>query len=256
MHNWYGAYTLLRKECTRFMRIWPQTLIPPLVTTVLYFTIFGRLIGARVGYVHGLDYAHFIAPGLIIMALITNSYANVSSSFFSMKFQRNIEEIMVAPFSAWQVILSFTAAGVLRGVLTALLVTIVAGFYVDFSIYSWWVVLVVAVLAAILFSLAGLINGIYAKKFDDVSIVPSFILSPLTYLGGVFYSMSMLPGNWSHIARYNPLFHIISAFRYGMVGYNEASLGVSLISIMAICIGLALLANRLMSDGNGISVAR
>ena len=256
MSNWYGAYTLLRKECSRFIRIWPQTLVPPLITTVLYFAIFGKLIGGRIGPLHGIDYAHFIAPGLIIMTLITNAYANVSSSFFSMKFQRNIEEIMVAPFAAWQVILSFTVAGTLRGVITAILVTLVSRLFVDLHVHDWFILTSVAVLTAILFSLAGLINGIYARKFDDVSIVPSFILSPLTYLGGVFYSTSMLPGKWAEVSHYNPLFHIISAFRYGMVGYDESAVGISVICIFVICVILAGLANYLVSDGGGISITR
>jgi ABC-2 type transport system permease protein len=189
--NMVALTTMWRKECLRFLRIWIQTLLPPAITMSLYFVIFGSLIGSRIGTMGGFSYMEFIVPGLIMMAVIPNAYANVSSSFYSAKYQRNIEELLVAPVSNWIIIAGYVGGGVARGMLVGIIVTIVSLFFVDIHIHNLLIIFVTLFLTAVLFSTAGLINGILANSFDDVSIVPTFILTPLTYLGGVFYSLSL-----------------------------------------------------------------
>ena len=231
--QWIAFLTILRKEIKRFMRIWVQTLLPPVITMALYFVIFGKLIGGRIGDMGGFSYIQFVAPGLIMMAVLTNAYANVVSSFFSAKFQRSIEEVLVSPTPNYVILLGYTMGGVARGLCVGLLVTIMALIFTDLHIHSWSVTLLIVLLTSMLFSLAGFINAVYANTFDDVSIVPTFLLTPLTYFGGVFYSITMLPEVWQHISRLNPILHIVNAFRYGL-------LGVSDINIMNAILGLTL----------------
>ena len=219
--NGIGLYTIVRREIVRFMRIWSQTLLPSVITTTLYFIIFGHLMGEKIGQVSGVSYMNYIAPGLILMAIITNAYGNVVASFFMAKFQKSIEELLVSPLSNLIIISGYVLGGVARGVTIGILVTVVALFFTKLHIEHMGFMLSVAVLTAILFSLAGLVNGVYAKKFDDINIVPTFVLTPLTYLGGVFYSIQLLPTLWQGITQINPIFYMINAFRFGMLGYSD-----------------------------------
>ena len=215
--------TIWVKECTRFLRIWVQTLVPPAITMTLYFVIFGNLIGSRIGQMGGFSYMEFIVPGLIMMAVITNSYANVCSSFYSAKFQRNIEEILVAPVSNWIIIVGFVGGGVARAMIIGVIVTFVSMFFVDIQIFNLPVIIVTLLLTSVLFSTAGLINAIFAKSFDDISIIPTFVLTPLTYLGGVFYSLSLLPEVWQWISKINPIVYMVNGFRYGFLGVSDVN---------------------------------
>ena len=230
MHNLYFTQlkSLAIKETYRYMRIWVQTLVPPIITTSLYFVIFGNLIGGRIGEMGGFSYMEFIVPGLIMMSVITSSYQNVSSSFFSQKFQRNIEELLVAPVPTHVIIWGFLLGGMGRSILVGTLVTTISLFFVPLHVYSWVFVVTTLLLTSIMFSLAGLFNGIFAQSFDDVSIVPTFVLQPLTYLGGVFYSISMLPPIWQAISRINPIVYMISGFRFGFLGVADVPIAVSL----------------------------
>ncbi|MGP1930517.1 MAG: ABC transporter permease [Arsenophonus sp. ET-YP4-MAG3] len=232
---WVIIKTIWTKEITRFLRIWIQTLLPPVITMTLYFIIFGSLIGSRIGNMDGVNYSQFIVPGLIMMSVITNAYTNVCSSFFGAKFQKSIEELLVAPVISHIMIIGFIGGGVARGVLVGILVTIVSLFFVQLNIYSWWVVIIIILMTAILFSLTGLINAIFAKSFDDISIIPTFILTPLTYLGGVFYSLSLLPEFWQMISKFNPILYMINGLRYGFLGISDITLSITL-SILIIFI--------------------
>jgi len=220
--------SLAVKETHRYLRIWVQTLVPPVITTSLYFIIFGNLIGGRIGQMAGFSYMEFIVPGLIMMSAITSSYSNVSSSFFSQKFQKNIEELLIAPVPTHVIILGFITGGLGRSLMVGTIVSAISLFFVPLHVYSWGIVIITLLMTAILFSLAGLLNGIFAQSFDDVSIVPTFVLQPLTYLGGVFYSISMLPIFWQRVSRINPIVYMISGFRYGFLGVKDVPIGVSL----------------------------
>ncbi|MGK0674309.1 MAG: ABC transporter permease [Halothiobacillaceae bacterium] len=232
--EWRALWTLLERETLRFVRIWPQTILPPMVTTALYFIIFGGLIGARLGEVGGVRYMDFIAPGLILMAVISNSYANVVSSFFGAKIQRHIEELMVAPMSNLSLILGFMAGGIARGLAVGLAVTAVTSLFTDLAVRDWGLAILVMLLTAAVFSLAGMLNAIFAKTFDDISIIPTFVLTPLTYLGGVFFSIDLLPQPWREIALFNPLLHMINAFRQAVLGVADVPAG----SALALLVGL------------------
>ncbi|MGP1939643.1 MAG: ABC transporter permease [Arsenophonus sp. ET-DL9-MAG3] len=232
---WIVIKTIWKKEITRFLRIWIQTLLPPVITMTLYFIIFGSLIGSRIGNMDGVNYSQFIVPGLIMMSVITNAYTNVCSSFFGAKFQKSIEELLVAPVISHIMIIGFIGGGVARGVLVGILVTIVSLFFVQLNVYSWWIVIIIILMTAILFSLTGLINAIFAKSFDDISIIPTFVLTPLTYLGGVFYSSSLLPEFWQKISKLNPIVYMISGLRYGFLGISDIRLSITL-SILVIFI--------------------
>ncbi|KPG73820.1 ABC transporter permease [Enterococcus sp. RIT-PI-f] len=229
--------SLAAKETNRYLRIWVQTLVPPVITTSLYFIIFGKMIGSRIGDMGGFSYMEFIVPGLIMMSTITSSYSNVSSSFFSQKFQKNIEELLVAPVPTHVIILGFVFGGLGRSVLVGILVTIISLFFVPLHVFSWTIVVLTLLMTAILFSLAGLLNGIFAQSFDDVSIVPTFVLQPLTYLGGVFYSISMLPPIWQAVSKVNPIVYMISGFRYGFLGTIDVPILLS-ISILVLFIAV------------------
>lgn len=249
---WIALKSIWRKEVTRFLRIWIQTLIPPVITMSLYFIIFGNLIGSRVGDMGGFSYMEFIVPGLIMMSVITNSYTNVCSSFFSAKFQRNIEEILVAPVSTNILILGYVGGGVMRGILTGILVTVVSLFFVRFDVHSWLFVIFTLLLTSILFSLAGLLNAVFAKTFDDISIIPTFVLTPLTYLGGVFYSITMLPTFWQWVSKINPIVYMINGFRYGFLGVSDVPLWITFSMLILFVTVLYVIAWRLIDSGLGL----
>lgn len=240
--NWQekliAFWTILRKEVRRFMRIWVQTLIPPVITMSLYFVIFGALIGSRIGQMDGFDYMSFVVPGLIMMSVITNSYANVVSSFYSAKFQSFVEELLVSPTPNYIILLGYVLGGVTRGLLIGLIVSVVSLFFTDLHIHHLGVTVAIVFLTSVLFSLAGFINAVFANSFDDISIVPTFVLTPLTYLGGVFYSISLLPEFWQGVSLFNPVLYMVNAFRYGFLGISDIDIGVAFagISIFIVCL--------------------
>jgi len=219
--------TIVRKEARRFLRIWSQTLLPPAISMTLYFVIFGKLIGSRIGTMGGYTYMQFMVPGLIMMAVLTNAYSNVVSSFFGAKFQRHIEELLVSPTSSHAILLGFVIGGVLRGLCVGVIVTVLSLFFSHLHIQHYGITLSILLLTSVLFSLAGFINAVYANTFDDISIVPTFVLTPLTYLGGVFYSIDLLPGFWADLSRLNPILYIVNAFRYGFLGVSDVDLTLS-----------------------------
>ena len=247
-----ALFTLVRKEIRRFMRIWPQTLLPPAITMSLYFVIFGNLVGSRIGEMGGFSYMQFIVPGLIMMAIITNSYANVSSSFFSAKFQKSIEELIMSPVPLHLILWGYVIGGVCRGVLVGLIVTLMSFFFTDLAIHNIFVTIYTVVVTALLFSLGGLINAVYAKSFDDISIIPTFILTPLTYLGGVFYAISALSPFWQNLSLINPIVYMVNAFRYGILGHSDVNVSISLIFITLCCGVLYAIAYYLLSRGSGM----
>ncbi|MBD1228934.1 ABC transporter permease [Xenorhabdus griffiniae] len=249
---WVALKTIWIKEVTRFGRIWVQTLLPPVITMSLYFVIFGNLVGSRIGEMGGFGYMQFIVPGLIMMSVITNSYANVSSSFFGAKFQRSIEEVLVAPVPTHVIIAGFVGGGVARGVCVGILVTLVSLLFVPLQIHSWGMVVITLLATSILFSLAGLLNAIFAKTFDDISIIPTFVLTPLTYLGGVFYSLTLLPTFWQIVSKLNPIVYMISGFRYGFLGIMDVSLAMTLGMLGIFIVGFYLLAWYLIESGRGL----
>ncbi|WP_337843013.1 ABC transporter permease [Rheinheimera sp.] len=244
--------SILYKETNRFMRIWVQTLVPPAITMTLYFVIFGALVGSRIGDMGGFSYMEFIVPGLIMMAVITNSYSNVASSFFSAKFQRNVEELLVAPVPNYIIVLGYMGGGVARGLLVGLIVTLLSLFFVDIQVHHALVLVSTVVLTAMLFSLAGLINAVYAKTFDDISIIPTFVLTPLTYLGGVFYSLSLLPPFWQGVSQINPIVYMVNAFRYGFLGVSDVHLGLAFGVILLFIAAFFGFAMYLISTGRGL----
>ena len=244
--DWIAFRTLLGKEVRRFLRIWPQTLVPPAISMALYFLIFGAFIGSRVGQMAGLDYMAFIFPGLIMMSVITNAYSNVASSFYSTKFQRSIEAILVSPTPNWVILAGFVAGGVVRGLIVGAIVTALATVFVDFQVHDPFVTVGILLLTAMLFSLGGFINAVFADKFDDISIIPAFVLTPLTYLGGVFYSIDLLSPLWRTLSYFNPIVYMVSTFRYGFYGQSDglpvtASFGAVLLFVVVfwfVCLGL------------------
>jgi ABC-2 type transport system permease protein len=244
--------TIVTKEVLRFVRIWMQTLLPPAITTTLYFIIFGKLIGERIGEMEGYSYIDFIVPGLILMAVIQNSYANVVSSFFSTKLQHYIEELLIAPVPNWVILSGYVVGGVARGTLVGVLVTLISLFFTDLQINSYGLTLLVFVLTSILFALAGFINAVYATTFDDISIIPTFVLTPLTYLGGVFYSISLLPTFWQHLSLGNPVLYMINAFRFGILGVSDINILLALLIILAFIVGLTFFSLSLLAKGVGI----
>jgi ABC-2 type transport system permease protein len=249
---WIAFRTIIEKEIVRFMRIWVQTILPAVVTTTLYFVIFGKLIGARIGEMDGYSYIDFIVPGLILMTVITNSYANVVSSFFSSKMQRHIEELLISPVPNWMIIVGYVGGGVARGIMVGIAVTLVSLFFTDLTIHSYGMTFLVLIFTSILFALAGLINAVFAKTFDDISIVPTFVLTPLTYLGGVFYSIKMLPEFWQQVSLVNPILYMVNAFRYGILGSSDIPIGTALIIILLFIIVLGSVTHYLLAKGVGI----
>ncbi|MCB1814172.1 MAG: ABC transporter permease [Candidatus Competibacteraceae bacterium] len=250
--NAIAFQTIIIKEVQRFSRIWVQTILPPVITMSLYFVIFGNLIGSRIGPMEGFSYMEYIAPGLIMMAVITNAYSNVVSSFFGAKFQRHVEELLVAPIPNALILLGFVAGGMIRGLIVGALVTVVALFFTHLSIHHWLVMLSVVLLTAMLFSLAGFVNAVFAKTFDDISIVPTFVLTPLTYLGGVFYSISLLPDLWQNVSLLNPILYMVNAFRYGILGTSDINLTVAFLLIIGFIVGLFGFSLYLLNKGIGI----
>lgn len=244
--------TIVTKEILRFARIWVQTVLPPAITMALYFVIFGKLIGSQIGDMEGFHYIDFIVPGLILMSVISNSYANVVSSFYSSKFQHNIEELLIAPLPNFVILAGYVAGGVARGVVVGVVVTAVSMFFTDLQIHSYGISLAVFVLTSILFATAGFINAVYANSFDDISIVPTFVLTPLTYLGGVFYSISMLPEFWQKVSLANPVLYMVNAFRYGLLGFSDISMWQAFAIIFGFIILLGAFAMWLLSRGVGI----
>ncbi|HHJ4328465.1 TPA: ABC transporter permease [Klebsiella pneumoniae] len=250
--NWVALCTIVRREVRRFMRIWPQTLLPPAITMALYFVIFGRLIGSQVNGVGGFSYMEFIVPGLIMMSVITNAYSNVVSSFFSSKFQRNVEELLVAPVSPHTILLGHVTGGALRGLMVALIVTLLSLFFTRLQVHHLGVTLLVILLTAVTFSLGGFINAVYARSFDDISIIPTFVLTPLTYLGGVFYSIELLPEFWQKVSLANPILHMVNAFRYGILGMSDISIGTAIGMLLLACSLLYIWCIRLLRSGRGM----
>ena len=221
--QWIAFTTIVRKEIRRFLRIWMQTLLPPAITMALYFIIFGALIGSRIGEMGGFSYMEFVVPGLIMMSVITNAYSNVVSSFFGAKFQRFVEEILVSPMSNSIVLWGYIVGGVSRGLMVGVIVTLLSLFFTELKIHSIPVTVAIVVLSSVMFSMAGFINAVFANNFDDVSIVPVFVLTPLTYLGGVFYSIDLLPEFWAGVSQLNPMLYIVNAFRYGVLGISDVN---------------------------------
>jgi len=250
--NFVGFTTIVRKEYNRIVRIWIQTLVPPAITATLYFIIFGTLIGSRIGPMGGFDYMQFIAPGLVMMTVISNAYGNVVSSFFGAKFGKHVEEMLVSPLPNSLIILGHVAGGVIRGLLVGLLVLVIALFFTDLTVRHIAVTLSVVVLAAFAFSLAGFINAMYAKDFEGISVIPTFVLTPLTYLGGVFYSVDLLSEPWRSISHANPILYMVNAFRYGMLGASDIAIGKAYALILALSAALYALAWYLMQRGVGL----
>lgn len=244
--------TIVTKEIRRFTRIWVQTLLPPAITMCLYFVIFGNLIGSRIGVMGGFNYMQYIVPGLIMMAVITNSYANVVSSFYGVKFQRSIEEMLVSPVPHSIILIGFVLGGVARGMAVGLIVTILSLFFTQLGIHHMAVIIYTVIMTAVLFSLGGFINAVYAKSFDDISIVPTFVLTPLTYLGGVFYSIDLLPEFWQTVSLLNPIVYMVNAFRYGVLGVSDVNIWFSLGMITVMSAALFLFALRLLHRGTGL----
>jgi len=252
MKQFVAFKAILIKEYLRFMRIWVQTILPPVITMTLYFVIFGALIGSQISKINGFSYMEFIVPGLIMMSVIVNSYSNVVSSFFQAKMFKNIEELLVSPVSNLTIILGYISGGVIRGLIIAILVTIVSIFFTAINIYNIFIIFLVVILTAILFSLAGLVNGIFAKSFDDVNIVPTFVLTPLTYLGGVFFSIEQLSNFWQYLAMANPILYIVNIFRFGFLGFSDINIYLGFFVLIISIIILFLVALRLLSSGKGI----
>jgi ABC-2 type transport system permease protein len=250
--QWVGFSTIVIKEMKRVLRLWMQTLLPPVVTSTLYFMIFGHVIGRRVGDMAGFSYIQFIAPGLIVMQLIAGSYASAVSSFFGAKFVRSIEELLVSPMSNLMILLGFMTGGIFRGLIVGFLVSLVAIFFTHLSIHSLAIIVFVALLTSAIFSCAGIINAVYAKKFDDISIIPTFVLTPLTYLGGVFYSIKMLTGVWHYVSMANPIVYIVSSFRFGFLGFSEHQFAAALFAMILLLVALLFFALYLFKHSAGL----
>ncbi|MEM1243990.1 MAG: ABC transporter permease [Pseudomonadota bacterium] len=244
--------TIVMNEIHRFSRLWMQTLLPPMITMTLYFVIFGSLIGSRVGKMEGVPFMQFMAPGLIMMSIITNSYANVVSSFYGIRFQRSVEELLVSPTPNSLILLGYTIGGVIRGIITGIIITIIALFFTNLHVQHIFITMTIVILTALLFSLAGFLNAVYSKSFDDITIIPTFVLTPLTYLGGVFYSIHQLPDAWRDVSLANPVLYIVNTFRYGILGITDVHIAVAFVIIFLCVIGLYALNLRLLNKGVGI----
>ncbi len=247
--KWVAFWTILAKEVRRYLRIWPQTLLPPAITMTLYFVIFGALIGGRIGEMDGFSYMQFVVPGLIMMAVVTNSYANVVSSFFGAKFNHSVEELLVSPIPNYVILAGYVVGGVSRGLLVALIVTSLSLFFADLQIRHLGLTLLIVLTTSILFCLFGFINAVFANNFDDISIIPTFVLTPLIYLGGVFYSMDLLPEFWAGVSRLNPLVYVINGFRYGVLGVSDVHVGFAFGMLALFTLGAYLYSMRLLDTG-------
>ena len=245
--------TITRREVVRILRIWMQTLLPSAITMTLYFVIFGRMVGSRIGEIaDGIQYIDYIVPGLIMMAVITNSYGNISSSFFGSKFGRYVEEMLASPMPSWVILAGYVAGAVLRGLIVALIVLAISLFFTRIHLYHPWITLSTVLLTAIVFSLAGFVNAVYAKKFDDIALVPTFVLTPLTYLGGVFYSVNQLGSPWREISHANPILYMVNAFRYGLLGISDIPMWTAYAVMLAFAVVLAVIALTLLRRGVGL----
>jgi ABC-2 type transport system permease protein len=244
--------TIVIKEVRRFLRIWVQTLVPPVVTIALYFIIFGNLIGSRIGQMGGYNYMEFIVPGLIMMSVINNAYANVVSSFFSQKFQKSIEELLVAPVPNYIILLGFVTGGVARGLCVGLIASVISLVFSGVHMHNIFITSFVILLASVVFSLGGFINAVFARNFDDISIIPTFVLTPLIYLGGVFYSIETLPSFAQTISHFNPIFYMMNAFRYGILGISDVSIEFSLSLLVLLTAVMFAFSLRLLHTGKGL----
>lgn len=250
--DYIALNTIIKKEVSRFFRIWPQTILPSAITMTLYFVIFGNLIGPRIGQMAGFDYMQYIAPGLIMMSIIINSYTHVVSGFFSMRFQKSIEEVLVSPTPHSILLMGFVSGGIIRGLIVGLVTTVIALFFTHLTIHHLTITILSVLLTSLLFCMVGFLNAIFARKFDDIAIVPTFVLTPLTYLGGVFYSISELPEFWQKISYFNPILYMVHAFRYGILGVSDIDVTRSFVVIAIVIIGLFGLNLHLLNTGRGI----
>jgi ABC-2 type transport system permease protein len=251
--NMVALYTIVRREIARIMRIWTQTLIPPAITMTLYFVIFGKLIGSRIGSIEGgFTYMQYIVPGLVMMSIITNSYGNISSSFFGAKFSRAVEEMLVSPMPNWVILLGYVTGAVVRGLVVGVLVLMIALFFTSLHVVHPLLTFLSVLLGATIFSLAGFVNAVYAKKFDDIALVPTFVLTPLTYLGGVFYSINMLGEPWQAISRINPILYMVNAFRFGVLGVSDVGIGTAFAVMVLFVVVLSAVALQLLKRGVGL----
>ena len=249
---WIAYKTIVFKEVRRFARIWIQTIIPPVITTSLYLLIFGGLMGSRIGQMQGVDYLHFIVPGIILMTVIMQSYANTVSSFFMAKYNNSFEELLVSPTPNWIILMGYISGGVSRGFCVGLAVTFTISFFVEIRPYSFSILIATFFLTSIMFSLAGFINAVFARTFDDVAIIPNFVLLPLTYLGGMFYSIDILPSFWRGLSSFNPIFYMMDSFRLGFLGIGSVELWKAFMVPLAMILLLALIANYLLNRGVSI----
>ena len=251
--KWISFYTIVRKDIVRIVRIWAQTFLPSVVTSILYFLIFGTFLGAKIGEVHGVSYIMFVVPGLVMLSVVTNSYMNTSFTMFMSKFfARTIDEILVSPTPPWVLVSGFVAGGVVRGVTVGLLVLLVSLFFTNLVVSNLFIIILFLVLTSVVFALAGLVNGVYAKSIDGINIVPTFVLTPLVYLGGVFYSAQTLPGFWGTLTKFDPIFYIINGFRYGFLGFSDVPVGYSILLLAALAILLLGGAIYLIKTGLGL----
>jgi ABC-2 type transport system permease protein len=250
--EWVGFRTIITREFGRIIRIWGQTLVPPAVTATLYFIIFGGLIGSRVGQMGGYDYMQYIAPGLIMMSVITNSYGNVVSSFFGARFGKHIEELLVSPLPNWMIVLGYVCGGMVRGLLVGAVVATVALIFTHLHVHNWFLIVAAVLLTSVVFSLGGFINAVFAKNFDHISWFPTFILTPLTYFGGVFYSITLLPGWAQTVSHANPILYMVNGFRYGFLGVSDVNVGQAFAIMIGFAVVLFALATTLMYRGIGI----
>lgn len=251
-YQYHAFRTIVTKEFLRFIRIWIQTVLPAAITTGLYFIIFGNLIGSQLSDIGGFTYMQYIVPGIILMAIINNSYANVVSSFYGAKFQRHVEEMLVSPMPNYLIVLGYAAGGMARGLVVGCAVTAVSFIFSDPQIHHLLVIFYVVVMTSLLFALGGFVNAVYANSFDDISIIPTFVLTPLTYLGGIFYSIDMLPEFWQHVSLVNPILYMINAMRYGMLGVSDIDIRVALLIITGFVVVLYLFCLYLLNKGVGI----
>lgn len=250
--QWIALTTIVYKEIHRFSRIWVQTLLPPAITMSLYFVIFGTLIGSRIGEMGGYSYMEFVVPGLIMMSIITNSYSNVVSSFYSAKFQNSIEEILVSPTPNYIILLGYVLGGVARGLAVGLIVTVMSLFFTELDVRHVGITVSIVILTSIVFSLMGFINAVFANSFDDISIVPTFILTPLTYLGGVFYSISLLPEFWQKVSLLNPILYMVNVFRYGILGVSDISIEYAFLGVFVFIVALVAISLYLLETSKGL----
>lgn len=251
--NLVALQTLVRREIVRIMRIWTQTLIPPAITMTLYFVVFGKLIGGRIGTIEGgFSYIQYIVPGLVMMSIITNSYGNISSSFFGAKFSRSVEEMLVSPMPNWVILLGYVTGAVTRGLVVGVLVLLIALFFTSLHVIHPILTFLSVLLGATIFSLAGFVNAVFAKKFDDIALVPTFVITPLTYLGGVFYSINMLGEPWQTISRINPILYMVNAFRFGVLGITDVNIWVAFVVMLGFVVALSIVALQLLQRGIGL----